>query len=135
MGVTAMGLTWRDGAETALAGLVVAIALAVTDEWGWPLLGGARAGVVALAIVGNVMCLVAQTPSVVEAWIASPRKDPAIAIASALGALALGLVIAGLIVGTESVLLALAFTLVTLWAVTTVIHAVEGPSIHPAAGA
>ena len=130
-----MKLTWRDGAETALAGLVVVIALAVTDDWGWPLLGSARAGVVALAIVGQTMCVVARTPSVVEAWLASPRKDPGIAIAAVLGALALGLVIAGLIVGTDAVLLALAFTLVTLWAVTTSIHAVEGPSPHPAAGA
>lgn len=43
-----------------------------------------------------------------------------------LGGVAVALVIAGLIVGSEALLLALASVLLLLWLVATVRHAVEG---------
>jgi len=42
-GGTTRRLTWRDGATTVLAGVTLVAVLAVTREWGWPLLGSARA--------------------------------------------------------------------------------------------
>jgi hypothetical protein len=51
-----MRLSWKDGAATAVGALVVAMVLAVTRGWGWPLLGSERIGVLLLATVGLVMC-------------------------------------------------------------------------------
>ena len=53
-----MRLTWRDGVAALFAVVVGLITLAVTQGWGWPLLGSYRAGIVALALVGVPMCLI-----------------------------------------------------------------------------
>ena len=51
-----MKLTYRDAITTALATLVVAITLAVTQGWAWPMLGSPRAGIIAVGILGVAMC-------------------------------------------------------------------------------
>ncbi len=118
-----MQLTWRDGAATVLAALVVPVLLAVTQAWSWPLLGDYRSGVIALTILGFGMCSVGN-----RATEASAFKQPFMVVASVLGAVALGLVIFGLIFATQALFVALAITLLTLWIVTTVHHAV--PAAH-----
>jgi hypothetical protein len=120
-----MRLTWRDGMTTFLAGLTVVIALAVTQDWGWPLLGSYRWGVGVLAVVG----LTAGCGYRTATWSVG---DPFIWMGSALGVVALGLIVAGLIVGTQVLFVALAVDLVALWIVATIHHAV-GPVPVPAA--
>jgi hypothetical protein len=121
-----MRLTWRDALTTLLAGAVVVLTLAVTQGWGWPLLGGYGAGTVALAIAGLTMCAVggssARTPSAGTAFVV---------IASVLGVAALGLVIASLIVQSQTLFITLAASILLLWALTTARHAFEGFDVTP----
>jgi hypothetical protein len=112
-----MRLTWRDGVATVLAGLVVAVALAVTRSWDWPLLGPYRAGVAALGAIGWSMCILGGPRT------ASSFKGPFVVFASALGGLALLLVIVGLVTGTQGPFIWLAVDIEVLWATTTLHHA------------
>lgn len=121
-----MQLTWRDGAATILAALVVAVMLALTQAWSWPLLGDYRAGVVTLTILGFTMCSVG-----LRATDASAFKQPFMVVGSVLGVVALGLVISGLIFATQALFVALAITLLTLWIVTTADHAMPAAHDHP----
>jgi hypothetical protein len=121
-----MQLTWRDGAATILAALVVAVLLAVTQAWAWPLLGDYRFGVIALTILGFTMCTVG-----LRATDASAFKQPFMVVGSVLGVVALGLVIFGLIFATQALFAALAITLLALWIVTTVDHAVAAAHDQP----
>lgn len=124
-----MQLTWRDGAATILAALVVAVLLAVTQAWSWPLLGDYRSGVVALATLGFAMCAVGlQVP---EGAAAESFKRAPMILASVLGAGALVLVIAGLILANEALFAALAIVLLALWLLTTADHAVAGTEGRP----
>jgi hypothetical protein len=113
-----MRLTWRDGAATVLAALVVLVLLALTQGWSWPLLGDYRAGVVALTILGFGMCSFG-----LQARDASEFREPFMAINSVLGVAALGLVVFGLVLATQVLFVALAMTLLALWALTTIHHA------------
>jgi hypothetical protein len=121
-----MQLTRRDGAATILAAFVVAVLLAVTQAWSWPLLGGYRSGVVVLAILGLAMC-----PVGIRATGAAEFKQPLMIIGSVLGVVALGLVMLGLIFATQALFVALAIALLALWLVTTVDHAMPAAHHHP----
>jgi hypothetical protein len=112
-----MQLTWRDGAAAVLAALVVAVMLALTQAWSWPLLGDYRVGIVALTIIGFGMCATG-----IRATQASAFEQPFMIVASVLGVVALGLVILGLIYATQTLFVALGNTLLALWVVTTVDH-------------
>jgi hypothetical protein len=110
-------LTWRDGVETVLAAATVAIALAVTQAWGWPLLGSVGAGVVVLGAVGWAMCIFSGSRS------APSMKDPFTATMSVLGSIALILIVAGLITKSEGVFIALAAVTLLMWLASTAAHA------------
>ena len=117
-----MKLTDRDGITTVLATLVVAVTLAVTQGWAWPLLGSPRAGIVGVGILGIAMCSIgtrSEDMATKEAFV----HHPGMIVGSALGAVALLLLIAGLIVGTETMLITISGVLVLLWAVATIRHA------------
>jgi hypothetical protein len=114
-----MRLTWRDAAATVLAALVVIVLLALTQAWSWPLLGDYRAGIVALAIIGVAMCAVGTRAADSAAF-----KQPFMILASVLGAGAIGLVVLGLIFATGAIFVGLGITILTLWALTTLDHAV-----------
>ena len=122
-----MKLTFRDATTTALAALVVAATVAVTQGWAWPMLGSTRAGIVAVGILGVAMCSIGtrtEDMATKEAFV----HHPGMILGSALGAVALVLLIAGLIVGTEALLVALASVLVLLWAIATIRHAATHPA-------
>jgi hypothetical protein len=125
-----MRLTWRDGVATVMAGLVVAVALAVTRSWDWPMLGSYRAGVGALGVIGWSMCIFGSSRT------KASFRGPFVVFASALGGLALVLVTVGLVTGTETPFLLLAVVIEILWLSTTLRHAVSareaGPSRHAA---
>jgi polyferredoxin len=120
-----MRLTWRDGGATVMAGLVVAVTLAVTRSWDWPMLGSYRAGVGALGVIGLSMCIFGSSRT-------KPSfNGPFVVFASALGGLALVLIIVGLVTGTETPLVLLAVVIEILWAATTLRHAVSARQAGP----
>ena len=131
-----MGVTWRDAVNTVLAGVVATIGLAVTNEWGWPMLGSVRAGTLAAGAVGIAMCTTSGVGRDPESF--APRH-PATALMAALGVLSFGLIVAGLISGSELVFMALVVVTLTMWLVTTIRHSLVGsrtsrPLSHPASG-
>jgi hypothetical protein len=128
-----MRLTWRDAVSTVLVAVGLAMALSVLAGWGWPLLGGVRAGIIALAVTGWVACMVG---SPLER---SYYVDP-FGLATAIvgiGAVAVS-VVAGLITDGPQFLLSLMLVTGMLWALATVRHAVDGVAaptrLRPIAG-
>jgi len=122
-----MKVTYRDAITTVLAALVLAVTLAVTQGWAWPMLGSTRAGIVAVGILGVAMCSIgtrSEDMATRDAFV----HHPGMIVGSALGAVALVLLIAGLIAGTEALLIVLAGDLVLLWAVATIRHAATRPT-------
>jgi len=97
-----MHLTWRDGV-TALFAVVVGVStLAVTQDWGWPLLGSYRAGIIALALVGVPTCLIGRVCVLGQPRLPPPRlilKDLLLTAAAALGLVAVAMLVVGLITG------------------------------------
>jgi hypothetical protein len=124
-----MQLTWRDGAAAVLAALVVTVLLAVTQAWSWPLLGDYRSGVIALAILGFIMCSVGL--QIAEETAAESFRRPPMILCSVLGVAALALVVTGLIFATEPLFVALAIVILALWLVTSIDHAVSGTQRQP----
>lgn len=123
-----MKLTWRDGVATVLAVGAVAVALAVTQGWNWTFLGSTKAGVAAVGVIGYMMCRLGMH------WITDAKdmvRGPALIAASVLGATALVLIVAGMIVGTEALLVALTVDIVALWFITTWRHAAVGVPEQP----
>jgi len=117
-----MKLTYRDAITTALAGLVVAVTLAVTQGWSWPMFGSPRTGILAVGILGVAMCSIG-TRSEDMATKGEFLHHPGMVFGSVLGGVTLVLLIAGLIAGTEGLLIVIAGALVLLWAVATIRHA------------
>jgi hypothetical protein len=118
-----MRLTWRDGAATVLAGAVVAVAIATTQDLGLPLLGSTRAGVGVLFVLGYAMCTLGFQPGKLTS-VKDLITGPFMLTASVLGVIALVLAIVGIIVTSETVLVALTADLLAAWVVTTTHHAV-----------
>ena len=122
-----MRLTWKDLASTVLVVVGLALALSVMQGWNWPLVGGVREGIIALAVVGFGAHL-----------LGAPRErfywtDPfALAVMLiVLAAMAIAIV-GGLITGSAEYLSILMVVTAMLWALATLRHAVEGrnPSKH-----
>lgn len=116
-----MNLTWRDGATTVLAGVTVAVAVAVTQEWDWPLLGSVTAGVGVLGAVGWAMCILGGKTA--PEW---SMKNPFTVAMAVLGSVALALIAVGLFTGSEAVFVALAVVTVVMWMASTSAHAMRG---------
>jgi hypothetical protein len=128
-----MGLTWRDGVATVLAVAVAFIGLAVTNEWGWPMLGSFRAGTLLVGILGLAMCITGGSGAAVE----SGLQDRGIKVLAWLGGFSFVLIVVGLITGSELVFMALVIVTLGMWLMATIRHVgagVERPA-HHAAGA
>lgn len=116
-----MRLTWRDALSTVLVLAGLLMALSVVQGWGWPLLGGVRAGIVALGIVGVAACA-----------LGAPResfyyRDPFGLMTTLIVMIALAVaIVGGLIFGTQEFLVVLMVVTAMLWVMATVRHAVEG---------
>lgn len=117
-----MRLTWRDGVATLLAAAVVLVATSVVQGWEWPLLGSYRAGSVAILILGMGMCATGNS-----ATQSGSMKDPYVATTSALGFVTLGIAIWAIVANTETSMIALVVSTITLWAISTIAHAVGYP--------
>lgn len=124
-----VGLTWRDAAGTALVVLAVAVAASVVYGWPLPLVADARVGVIALFILSYPSCLVAQAPQrMASAMRHETAWSPFVVLAIGLGALAVLLTIANLILNSIAVLVGMVIVVAAIWAVTTAHHLLEsGP--------
>ncbi len=90
-----MRLTWKDAVATALVLVGLAFAYSVVAGWGWPLMNGVRAGIIALTVTSFIACPVS--------WrMTSPDffKSPFFVTGAIVGVFLLGLMIIGLIAGT-----------------------------------
>lgn len=85
----------REAGATLLTAIGLTFALSVTQGWSWPLLGDARAGIIALAVVGWAACI-ASAPNA----IAFSVKDPFVIAAMAIGLVLLVAAFVGLFVNT-----------------------------------
>jgi hypothetical protein len=116
-----MRLTWRDAVSTGLVVAGLAAALSVVYEWGWPLLGGVRAGIIALAVAGLGSCVFGS--SLDRFYF----KDPYGVITGLIAVATLAIsIVGGLIFGTAEFMYALMVIVGMLWAMATLRHAVEG---------
>jgi hypothetical protein len=121
-----MRLTWRDAVSTVLVLVGLSMALSVVQGWGWPFLGGVRAGIIALGVTGVAACM-----------LGSPGDrffftDPFGLITTLIAVTAIAIaIVGGLITGMQQFLFVLMGVIVVLWVVATLRHAVEGTSSAP----
>ena len=120
-----MRFTWRDGVSTLLVGACGLIVLAVTDAWGWPLLGDVRSGAAALLVVGLAACIVGGSDMTTF-----DTGDAMVLGASTIGVAALAVGIVGIVTGSETAFAILAAAIAMLWAVATIHHALEDERRH-----
>lgn len=120
-----MKLTWKDGVSTGLVALGLLMAVAAVQGWGWPLLSGVRAGILALGIVGLAACVLGG--SLDRFYYTDPFGLMTSVIA--MGSMALAIV-GGLIFGTQEFVIVLAAVTTMLWVLATLRHAVEAAPIN-----
>ena len=120
-----MRLTWRDGMSALLVGACGLIFFAVSDEWGWPLLGGYRAGAAALLVVGLAACAVGGSNMTTF-----DTRDAMVLGATTMGFFAFAVGMWGMVTGSETAFAILLVTTVMLWVVATIHHALEGERLH-----
>ena len=123
-----MRLTWKDAVSTALVVAGLAMALSVLAGWGWPLLGGVRAGIVALGVLGGIACVLGAPLE------RSYYVDPFGLITAVVGMVGVTIaIVGGLVFDAPQFLLALMLVTIMLWALATLRHAVEGvkPAVPP----
>jgi hypothetical protein len=122
-----MRLTWRDGVATLLAVLGAVVAVAVLQEWDWPLLGDYDAGMVALGVIGLAMCGIGGYGF----WNAAATRpgsivrDGFLIIGSALGLATTTVLVIGLITATRTPFVWMVALMAALWVVATTRHMVE----------
>ncbi|HET7419413.1 MAG TPA: hypothetical protein VFL27_03450 [Candidatus Dormibacteraeota bacterium] len=123
-----MGLSWRDAAATILVGAAVAVTLAVVNAWGWPLVADARAGAIAVLVLGFAASVTGGGP---QWFIAALRREVSTQgmwlsiFASAMGLLSFVLLAVNLFANSVTLLAWTTVALLVLWVVATIHHAVE----------
>jgi len=119
-------LSWRDAVSTVLVAAGMATALSVVYGWGWPIVGGVRAGIIALAVAGLGSCVLGS--SLDRFYLKDPYGIVTGLIAIATLAIS---ILGGLIFGTLEFLYALMVIVGMLWALATLRHVVEGRGPAP----
>lgn len=135
-----MRLTWRDGVATLLGALGGVFAVAVLQEWGWPLLGGYDSGTLAVGAIGLAMCGIGGYAfwNSVFARPGPVLRDPFVIIGAILGLAVTAVAVIGLIAPTRTAFVWMVGLVAALWAVATIRHTVEitttgsRPAIHAA---
>ena len=120
-----MRLTWRDGVSALLVGACGLIFLTVSDGWGWPLLGGYRAGAAALLVVGLAACIVGGSNMT-----SFDTGDAMVLGATTMGFFAFAVGIWGIVTASETAFAILMVTIVMLWIVATIHHSLAGERHH-----
>ncbi len=110
-----MALSWKDAATTVLAAGAGLLAYAKYQNWqSW--LTGNRMSILALGVVGIAMCATGASNI--------PGGTAWSLVLSAMGAVALVLVVGGLIMGSNIWFYLLAADIIALWLLTTLRHLV-----------
>lgn len=111
------GLSFKDFIAFLFVGAGVIGTYAAVADWGWPMLGSIRGAAAAVGIAGALACSVAAqlTPETFKTMYGK--------ITSALGGLAVALVLAALVTGIAALLVALASVTTLLWVIATTRHA------------
>jgi hypothetical protein len=112
---------WKETGATLLTAVGLTLALSVTQGWNWPLLADARAGIIALGVVGWAACV-----SSAPAALGFSIKDPFVIVAMAIGFVLLVAGVIGLFANTLPYLVVMMGATVLLWLVATTRHLVEG---------
>jgi hypothetical protein len=122
-----MRLTWRDGVATVLAVLGGVVAVAVLQEWDWPLLGSYGAGTLALGMIGLAMCGIGGYGfwNAVTARPGSTLRDGFLIVGVLLGLSVTTVLVIGLITSTRTPFVWMVVLMATLWVEATTRHAVE----------
>ena len=130
-----MGLTWRDGVTTVLAGAVALVGLAVSGEWGWAMLGSYRMGSLAVGILGIGMCIVANPGKQMEQKM--HEQDRGVKVLAVLGGVSFVLMILGVIVSSELLFMLLTIVTLAMWLMATIRHTSVGAArpVHHGSGA
>jgi hypothetical protein len=118
---------WKEVLATGITAVALLLAFSVTQGWNWPLLADARAGIIALAVVGFGACITGGS--------AAPSfsmRDPLVIFATAAGAILFVAGVAGLFVNTMPYLVVMMIATVALWLAATVRHLLA--AARPATG-
>ena len=122
-----MRLSWKDAVATLLGVAGAAVLFVVVRDWGWPLLGSYRMGVLALGAIGIAMCTMSGIGE------AAGTKSFSVTLGGVLGSVAGIVFVIGLITGSETLLLTLAALMAILWGFTTIHHTAVSLSHGPTA--
>lgn len=112
---------WKEVGATLITAVALTLALSVTQGWNWPWLGDARAGIIALGVVGLGACMLGG--SVATSF---SMKDPFVIAATVLGIALFGAGGVGLFVNTLPYLVVMMVATFGLWLVATARHVMEG---------
>jgi len=111
---------WREIGATAVTAAALLLALSVTQGWNWPFLSDARAGIIALAVVGIGACALSGSAAA-----SYDMRDPLLIAAFVAGVVVLGVGVVGLFVNAMPYLVVMMIATVALWIIATVRHYVE----------
>jgi hypothetical protein len=114
-------LNWRDGIATPIVAFTVLLTLAVTNAWGWPVVGSSyRTGAIALFIVGLAACASGGQSLV------GGQRDAFLTIGRALSGVAVLLFVGALVFGTAPVFVGLEAVILVKWVLATIHHVAGG---------
>ena len=137
--VIEMRFTWRDGLATLLVAVGLAFGYSVVAGWGWPLMSGVRAGIIALGVAGSLACPVSwSTPEsdfFKKPSLSALRQAGTFFVVGAIvGTFLLVIGIVGLIVGTMPYLEWMLVGVAVMWLITLVHRLLPGATTtRPAA--
>lgn len=114
-----MALTVKDLLTTILALVVTGFAYLTISGYQLPLISGYRWATGVLLVLGIIMCSLG-SPS------GMTFENPWMIATTILGIISLIIIIAGLIMGIKTVFLAVAGTILILWALSTIRHLIGG---------
>jgi hypothetical protein len=110
-------LTLRDALATLFVGAAAAVYFNAVRGWDWPLVGSVRSAGIAMGILGMAACATS------DGFVPGEGTTGFTRFGMWGSFVAIGLVVAASITGSEAVLFALAATLAALWVVATARHA------------
>jgi hypothetical protein len=121
---------WKEAWATVMTGVGLILALSVTQGWNWPLLGDARAGIIALGVVGFGACIT-------SSWSATAfsMTGPFAFVSNVAGMVLLGAGVIGLFANALPDLVVMMGATFVLWLVATVRRLVAGSAGDRRAGA
>ena len=116
-----MSLSWKDAVATLTTGTAAAFAYAKLRGWEWAPLNNWRVNILLVFALGIGACIASGTNAV-------PVSNTWTTIASALGIIAMILLVAGLILGDKIIFFMMVADVMALWAISTAHHLITNPA-------